>query len=250
VRRHGDDHRRLDGTDVGDDGAGLQRRGDRRRQRADDANRRAQDDAIGLARRLGRIGVVAVAEVEFPRAGERCRCPAGNGEVARDPGAPAPAMSTCGGGGASCAEKEVCGSDGADEDCDGWADRCDASCNDCKDDAYEPNDVAVNVPTLMPGTYPLKICPCRDDWFAFHVAAGNRIHAIATFTHAALDLDLRLYAVDGTDGETGTQVASSTTTSDTEEIDYVATEAGAYFLRVYPFQQDGAATGSYQLRLE
>jgi hypothetical protein len=168
--------------------------------------------------------------------------------VTFDPSAPAPANPSCSGSsGGDCAATEVCGTDDVDEDCNGWADQCDLACSACVDDAYEPNDIAVNVPTIEPGTYDMVLCPCRDDWFAFHVNAGNRIRATANFTDALIDIDLRLYQVNPDGSGTGALVASSVTTGNTEAIDYSATAAGTYYLRVYPFKQADKPSGTYQL---
>jgi hypothetical protein len=170
-------------------------------------------------------------------------------DVTYDSASPEPAMGSCSGSGGECDEVEICGFNDVDEDCDGWADGCDLACSECVDDPYEPNDVAINVPTIEPGSYDMVICPCRDDWFAFHAAAGSTIRAGASFTSSEIDLDLRLYHVDDT-GSTGEQVASSVTTSNDEQIDYGVDESGVYYLRVYPFNQDAKPRGSYELVID
>ena len=53
VRRDVGDHRRLDRADVGDDRARPQRRADLRGERGVGADRHAEDDEIGVRRRLG-----------------------------------------------------------------------------------------------------------------------------------------------------------------------------------------------------
>ena len=53
VRRHVLEHRALDRPDVGDDRAGLQRRGDLLRDRPARADRNADDDEIGALDGLG-----------------------------------------------------------------------------------------------------------------------------------------------------------------------------------------------------
>ena len=74
-------------------------------------------------------------------------------------------------------------------------------------------------------------------------------YATASFSNAAIDLDLRLYRVLG-GGGTGEQVAASSTTSDEERIAYVAAEAGTYYLRVFPFRQDDRPRGTYRLMID
>jgi hypothetical protein len=171
--------------------------------------------------------------------------------VTYDPSAPAPAMANCGGDMNDCKDAEECGSDDVDEDCNGWADQCDFACSECQDDPYEPNDLPINVPTLAAGTYDMKLCPCRDDWYAFTVDMGARIHAVVNFTTADIDIDAKLF-LSGPDGQgtSGDPVATSTGTSDTETIDFTTTAAGTYFLRVYPFRVEDKPQGSYQITLD
>ena len=88
MRRHLRDDRGLDRADVGDDGAGLERTGDRLGDRAGRADRDAEDDAIGVAHRFGRIGVVAVAEAELLGPLQRRRAARRDGDVADEPAAP------------------------------------------------------------------------------------------------------------------------------------------------------------------
>jgi hypothetical protein len=171
--------------------------------------------------------------------------------VTYDPAAPQPANAYCGNDMPDCADAEECGSNDVDEDCNGWADQCDLACSGCEDDAYEPNDLPINVPTLSAGSYDMKLCPCRDDWYAFQVPMGERIHAVVTFTHADIDIDAKLF-LSGPDGQgtSGDPVASSATTTDTETIDYTTTMAGTYFLRVYPFRDEDKPSGSYSITLD
>lgn len=171
--------------------------------------------------------------------------------VTYDPGAPQPANGRCTLDTDICQDAEECGSNDVDEDCNGWADQCDLACSGCEDDPYEPNDLPINVPTLNAGTYDMKLCPCRDDWYAFNVDMGTRIHAVINFTHADIDIDAKLF-VTGADGQgtEGDPVATSATTSDTETIDYTTTMPGTYFLRVYPFRDEDKPSGSYSLTLD
>jgi hypothetical protein len=168
-------------------------------------------------------------------------------EVAQDPGAPPPADPTCSSGG-ECAEEEDCGND-TDDDCNGLKDECDSGCNGCDDDYFEPNDTPFSVPMVPPDTYDdLKICPCREDWYAFLVGEGGRIHAHAHFTHADVDIDMKLYKAEDAEMHNDTTVAASATTTDDEDIDYTSTGPGTYYLRVYAFRQDGQ--GPYTLTVD
>jgi hypothetical protein len=142
----------------------------------------------------------------------------------------------------------MCGNS-KDDDCNGWADECDLACSGCEDDSYEPNDFPVNVPSLTKGSYPMKLCPCRDDWFAFNVNAETRINVSVEFSHAQIDIDARLYRA-GPEGQgIGEQVASSTSPTDNEAIDWVTDAPGAYYLRIFPFRDEDEPSGSYTLRI-
>ena len=172
-------------------------------------------------------------------------------QVTHDPAAPPPAMANCTGDTTECKDAEECGSNDVDEDCNGWADQCDLVCSECQDDAFEPNDLPVNVPTITADTYDMKLCPCRDDWYAFAAAMDDRIHATINFTHADIDIDAKLF-LSGPDGQgtAGDPVASSATTTDTETIDYTATMPGTYFLRVYPFRDEDKPAGDYTITVD
>lgn len=171
-------------------------------------------------------------------------------EVTWDASAPDPGP-PCGDPQPECDGAEACGSNQVDEDCNGWADQCDLACSGCQDDPYEPNDFPVNVPTVSAGTYDMELCPCRDDWFAFDVGMGERIHATIDFTHDDIDIDARLY-LSGPDGQGITEPAVewSTGSTDQEVIDYTPAAAGLYFLRVYPFRDADDPAGSYSITLD
>ena len=166
-------------------------------------------------------------------------------EVAQDPGAPPPADPTCTDSGAECAAEETCGND-SDDDCNGFKDSCDPQCNGCDDDFLEPNDTPFSVPMVAPDTYDgLKICPCREDWYAFLVGEGGIIHAKANFSHDEVDIDMQLYKAEDAEMHSGTTVAASASTDDDEEVNYTSTGPGTYYLRVFAFRTDGQ--GSYDL---
>jgi hypothetical protein len=160
-------------------------------------------------------------------------------EVSYDSGAPEPSPATCGAS-PDCegGDEEICGNGNVDDDCNGWADTCDLACSGCSDDIYEPNDLPVNVPSLTPDTYNLRLCQCRDDWWAFNVGPGDTVHALATFLNSNIDIDLSLY-LSGPDGAGVIEpaVASSLGSDDNEEINWTVPEemGGTYFLRVFPY---------------
>jgi hypothetical protein len=168
--------------------------------------------------------------------------------VANDSGASEPADGRCSGtDGTPCAEAEVCGdSGGVDEDCNGYANECDTACNGCIDDAFEPNDVPIDVPMIAAGSYTMQICPCRDDWFAFQRERFQTINATATFNSLAININLRLYrAAPGGSGVIDPPVATDFSGGDSESISYTVDEAGLYYLQVY--SPVGDEVGSYSL---
>ncbi len=178
--------------------------------------------------------------------------PATTIEVTRDLAAPIPANSKCLGQEAPvCSAEDTATSNCAndkDEDCDGYTDECDPGCNGCADDGFGPNWEPFFVPMVAPGVYPnLKLCPCRVDWYAFQATTGRAVHVKATFSTVDIDLDMILQVpAAAQDGQT-TSVASSKTTTGIEEINWVATATGIYYLKVYPYR-DGA-DGTYSLQV-
>lgn len=171
--------------------------------------------------------------------------------VTKDPNAPIPASPMCQG-----EEQPVCVdetpaandcADGKDNNCNGFTDACDTTCNGCKEDALGPNWTPFFVPMIAPGTYNAEICPCRDDWFAFGVNAGEVIHVKATFSTAEIDLDMKLQTASDAEMNSTNSVASSVTTTATEEINYTATANGLYYLKIYSYKKDDF--GAYKLTI-
>jgi hypothetical protein len=162
--------------------------------------------------------------------------------VTKDPSAPIPSSPMCAG-----MEEPVCVAEdtasancgnGKDDNCNGYTDMCDTTCNGCMEDALGPNWAPFFVPQVPPGTYMMSICPCRDDWFAFQVKASEVIHVKATFTTTVIDLDMKLQRAADAEQNLTTSVASSVTTTGTEEITYTPTVAGLYYLKIYAYKKD------------
>jgi hypothetical protein len=165
--------------------------------------------------------------------------------VTKDPAAPQPANATClGTEMPTCTPEDPAAgncSDGKDNDCDGFVDQCDPSCNGCMDDALEPNNDPFYVPMVAAGSYQLQICPCRSDWFAFTaVNSGDVIHVKITFNTANIDLDMLLQAPSDAEMGSTNHVAISAGTTNTEEINWTSTMAGTYYLKVYPYSGNNA----------
>ncbi|MCA9551164.1 MAG: PPC domain-containing protein [Myxococcales bacterium] len=164
-------------------------------------------------------------------------------QVRYDPDAPQLLdLKTCEGvSAAGCSgHVEICDDD-EDNDCNGLTDELDPVCRTCDDDPLEPND-SVDAARLLPGVYDdLQICPGNPDYYGIYVRAGERLEVMARFTHAEGDLNLRLFAVDGT-----TVLLEAVTQDDDEAFTYTATVTGVYALMVYGSE---ATTNSYQLSL-
>ena len=105
-------------------------------------------------------------------------------------------------------------------------------------DRFEPNDSAEIATPIGPGVYAeLDVCPNADesDFFTFDAAVDQLITVELAFTDEIADIDLRLF------DPAGTRIASSSSVSDDERIDRVATMGGAYVIEVYHYS--GANNG-------
>jgi hypothetical protein len=140
-----------------------------------------------------------------------------------------------------CAEGEFCNADTA---------RCEIG---CRDDDQEPNDniagarplVFANGTHFDSGLMALNACQLDSDFFQFETPEdGWEIHARLEFSHAAGDLDFRLYDADDQ------SVAESSGAADDEDIRYpvagsgVSAPAGHWTLEVQP---RGLAENTYRL---
>jgi len=166
--------------------------------------------------------------------------------ITKDAGAAIPPNAVCAG-----TEEPVCDvedsshancTNNKDDDCDGYSDACDTGCNGCADDGFGPNWSPFFVPMVMPGTYTLAICPCRADWFAFYVTQGQVVHAKVSFNASAIDLDMTLQTPKNAEANNNMYVASSLLTSSPEEINWTANATGTYYLRIFSYKDDGAAS--------
>ncbi|MCK4283882.1 MAG: VCBS repeat-containing protein, partial [Candidatus Brocadiae bacterium] len=111
-------------------------------------------------------------------------------------------------------------------------------------DIYEPNDsdlLATDLGTALAwrGWYDLALPQADEDWFEFDLLAGGVNDFVRIeFVDASGNLDLELY------DSTVALVASSTSTSDNEQISLDTLAAGTYYARVY-----GGPNPSYDLIL-
>lgn len=95
------------------------------------------------------------------------------------------------------------------------------------DDGFEDNDDRASAAPLVNGQEVEAIfCGGEDDWFALDVGAGCQLEARLRLDPRLGDLDLSLYAPDGT------LVGASSTTGDRELVSVTTQQAGVYGARV------------------
>jgi len=110
------------------------------------------------------------------------------------------------------------------------------------DDIFEENDgylsafdLTLDEQTWLTGYYGAGI-QADDDWYEIEIfpSGFERLIVNCTFSHAAGDIDLSVYAADGT-----TLITGSGSVTDNEYIDTILPSSGTYYIRVY-----GANTGN------
>jgi len=115
----------------------------------------------------------------------------------------------------------------------------DPSCSGCAEDPGEEDDdqSSAQALTFASGSadFDGTVCPGDDDWFRFDVGEPSLVSALLVIEEAGEDLDLWLY------DDTGTSVASSRGTTDTEELEAMLTDPGAYYLRVDGYLEASSA---------
>jgi PKD repeat protein len=112
-------------------------------------------------------------------------------------------------------------------------------------DRFEPNDAIGEETPLTPGTYPdLSIIESDIDGFAVVVDAGATLVVNLTFAHADADLDVRVYAPNGT------LLGSGISETDNESVRVVAATTGTYIIDVEAFEGRGAARYDLLVRVE
>ncbi len=112
----------------------------------------------------------------------------------------------------------------------------------CTDDPNEDDDTREQARQLLPDEVAMgRVCPGDEDWFRFDVSAPARATLLLTFQHAQGDLDLRLYAPDGS------LVASSLSVTNDEYIDATLDTPGIYHVQVSGWRD---ARNTYELLLD
>ncbi len=100
---------------------------------------------------------------------------------------------------------------------------------DCVDDAFEPNDTQAEAAAIGAGEYMLALCEMtvEEDWFVVDLAAGETLAVYLVFSDDDADLELNLK------NAAGTNLDSSTSSTDDEQCDYTATVDTTVYIRVY-----------------
>ena len=119
------------------------------------------------------------------------------------------------------------------------------------DDVFEPNNDCASATPLSVGATPdLAMEPGTNssnvpDYYSYTMADGESIVIDVLFIDAVGDLDLRLYS----DAACSTQVDSSGTTSDNEQVEYTNTSGGALTVTLYVFPWDAPTCVDYSIDL-
>ena len=109
-------------------------------------------------------------------------------------------------------------------------------------DVLENNDSFDGAYTLGSGNFTnLVSCPNDEDWYEIDATAGSTVTVALSFTHAAGNVDLRLY------DPGGSQVASSLSGTDDELIIYVPAISGSHFVRVVLASDDPTPGSTYAM---
>jgi len=109
---------------------------------------------------------------------------------------------------------------------------------ECTEDGNEPNDDpdhAVEASVTVP-IENMMLCTNNEDWYDAYLFQGEKMIIDLTFSHAAGDLDLKLYDPDVTeDALFEHQLATSLSSDDNEHIEYDIPADGFYYMRVYGY---------------
>jgi hypothetical protein len=108
----------------------------------------------------------------------------------------------------------------------------------CIDDGLEDNDTLDTARVIGGSTAALRVCTGDDDYYEFALGAGDTLTVLAEFADAEGDIDVRIL------NGAGAVVASGVTTDDDEILEYVAVEAGTYFVRVSLYLDAGSTDGN------
>jgi hypothetical protein len=104
-----------------------------------------------------------------------------------------------------------------------------------------PGESVADAPLTPAGTHgPYQIAAGEEQYFGVDLQEGDRLDVRISFNHADADLDLSVQ------GPRGTELASSTSTSNNESVTVTADRDGTYLVQVYPYSE---GTASYDLEI-
>lgn len=107
-------------------------------------------------------------------------------------------------------------------------------------DAFEPNNGFDSATPINFGSYQnLSVGLFDADFYAVNLSAGESMVTAISFDHTEGDLDMALVGPDGRE-----TLAISQSTTNMENVSYVAPQSGTYYLVVYGYQD---ATAPYDL---
>jgi hypothetical protein len=107
----------------------------------------------------------------------------------------------------------------------------------CVDDAFEPDDTQATARAITGTDFDGTLCASDDDWIRLVTTGAAHVVVDLTFDLARADVDMELV------GASGTVIASSLGTTDTEHIDAMVATAGTYAIHV--FSLDTAMSNDY-----
>lgn len=110
-----------------------------------------------------------------------------------------------------------------------------------RDDGLEDNDGTGTATSSRPYLQDMQVTPNDPDYFEVDLQRGEQLTTTVSFDHTVGDLDVRV-----TDPQ-GNFVASSTSTSDDEQLTVTASQSGTYYVKVYG--HSGAAN-AYDMQME
>ncbi len=118
----------------------------------------------------------------------------------------------------------------------------------CEIDALEPNSWEPLLGKVVSnGNYSnLKLCSDDKDVYLIYLKKNSHFIANVYFTDDEGDIEVKLYKPNDT--SYSGSVASSTSSSDNEQIDYTADETGFYILKIYKFSS-GETVQTYSMDL-
>jgi len=110
--------------------------------------------------------------------------------------------------------------------------------SDDDDDIYEDNDSFIDAKDITLKTHSDLICQ-DEDWYRIYLSGGI-LKINLYFTHEKGDLDIKLYE------SKDIKLKSSTSSSNDEEIIHTTTYSGAYYIKVYGYDD---AKNNYSLKI-